>query len=193
MKNIALLLSLILFAQCSIDRTMKKVSQMGKTKLEVFQQLDDPHQLAICGKEEPGERLLLALTFVDKTNQQALAGQEVNFYHTSIAGEYQQEDPNDESTARLNGMARTDGQGRILVSTILPGDYGNSSDIRHIHTTVFGAHPEAYDIHFRQYTGYMGRNFVEGSDQHFLAELKSLEDDLLLCFLTIEVKNPTNQ
>ena len=58
--------------------------------------------------------------------------------------------------------------------------------------TVFGAKPEAYDIHFKQYTGKMGKNFISGSDQHFLADLKKDEDEKLIAFLTIEVKNPEN-
>ena len=70
------------------------------------------------------------------------------------------------------------------------GDYGSSADNRHIHTTVFGAQPEAYDIHFKQYTGVMGKRFVKNSDQHFLADLKRSADGSLIGFLTIEVKNP---
>jgi len=36
----------------------------------------------------------------------------------------------------------------------------------------------------------MGKNFTEGSDQHFLADLRMTKDSSLVCFLTIEVKNP---
>ena len=35
----------------------------------------------------------------------------------------------------------------------------------------------------------MGRNFISGSDQHFLADLKKDEEETLITFLTIEVKN----
>ena len=75
------------------------------------------------------------------------------------------------------------------VQTILPGDYGSSADNRHIHTTISDAHPEAYDIHFKQYTGSMGSNFISGSDQHFLADLKQTPDGILVAFVTIEAKN----
>ena len=103
---------------------------------------------------------------------------------------FMESDPNDESSARLNGSAITDNKGQIYVETILPGDYGDSDDNRHIHTTVFGAKPEAYDINIKQYITYMGKNFTEGSDQHFLADLRMTKDSTLVCFLTIEVKNP---
>ncbi len=113
----------------------------------------------------------------------------IHLYHTSAAGEYKPTDPNDESTARLNGTVLTDEKGRVFVQTILPGDYGRSADNRHIHTTVKDARPEAYDIHFKQYTGKMGSRFINRSDQHFLADLKQTKDSLLVAFLTLEVKN----
>ncbi len=130
------------------------------------------------------------MTFVNKTDKKKLSNQIVKFYHTSNSGNYEQSDPNDESSARLNGSAITDNKGQIYVETILPGDYGDSDDNRHIHTTVFRAKPEAYDINFKQYITYMGKNFTEGSDQHFLADLRMTKDSTLVCFLTIEVKNP---
>ncbi len=137
----------------------------------------------------PGERLSLCLTFVSKETGEPFQNQEIKLYHTSAAGEYEPRIANDETTARLNGSAITNADGKIFVQTILPGDYGSSPDNRHIHTTVSGAKPEAYDIHFKQYTGGMGLNFISGSDQHFLADLKHSEDSTLVAFLTIELKN----
>jgi len=130
------------------------------------------------------------LTFVNKSGKKQLANQVVKFYHTSTSGNYEPTNLQDESTARLNGSAVTDKKGRIYIETILPGDYGSSKDNRHIHTTVKGAKPEAYDIHFKQYTTAMGKNFAEGNDQFFLADLKMTKDNSLVSFLTIEVKNP---
>jgi hypothetical protein len=34
----------------------------------------------------------------------------------------------------------------------------------------------------------MGRSFINGSDQHFLADLKQTKDSTLVTFLTMEVK-----
>ena len=94
--------------------------------------------------------------------------------------------------ARISGTAQTDSMGRVFLETILPGDYGSSADNRHIHTTVFGAKPEGYDIHFKQYTSWMGKNFADSSDQHFIADLKRDNNGFLIAFLTIEPKNPKN-
>lgn len=190
MKNLSIILSVFLLFQCKIDQTIVQVSDKEKDLLNDFQQMKEEHRLPITGENEPGEKLLLCLTFVNKEGKKNLSGQKVSFYHTSGSGEYEPEDPNDESTARLNGSAVTDPAGRIYVETILPGDYGRSENNRHIHMSAIGAKPEAYDIHFLQYTGRMGRNFVKRSDQHFLADLKLTEESILVAFLTIEVKNP---
>jgi len=177
-------------AQCSIDRTIIQISDAEKEVLNEYQHLDNKNKSNIADKTEPGKRLLLCLTFVNKADKKELSNQAVKFYHTSSSGNYVQSDSNDESSARLNGSAITDSKGRIYIESILPGDYGSSDDNRHIHTTVFGAKPKAYDIHFKQYTTYMGKNFIEGSDQHFLADLRMAKDGTFVCFLTIEVKNP---
>lgn len=184
-------LPLLILFSCSIDRTTNSISSTETHILKDYLQLPSAHQLQISHPDEPGKQLTLCLTFVDRVSGEPLPNQKVHFYHTDTNGEYLPSISSDESTARLNGSALTDERGRILVQTILPGDYGSSSDNRHIHTTVFGAKPEAYDIHFKQYTGFMGTRFADGSDQHFLVNLKKDENDELIAFLTIEVKfNP---
>lgn len=190
MLRILLALSGISLCHCSIDRTMSEISEAEIQTLGLFQHLEDGHTLVLADKNEPGERLLLCLTFVNKTDEQPLLNQLVKFYHTSTNGDYEPVTAGDDSTARLNGSAMTDQRGRIYIETILPGDYRNSTDNRHIHTTVEGAHPEAYDIHFKQYSTAMGSRFSRGSDQHFLADLKLTASQTLVTFLTIEVKKP---
>lgn len=187
MKTIVLLLFVFLLG-CAVDRTISEVSEAEISILGEFQNIDHKSKSFLTDNNEPGEKLLLCLTFIRKVDKKVLSGQQVKFYHTSTNGDYELLNPNDESSARLNGLAVTDHKGRIYVETILPGDYGSSADNRHIHTLVYGAKPEAYDIHFKQFTGVMGRNFIEGSDQHFLAELKRTTKGTLVCFLSIEVK-----
>ncbi|WP_425392775.1 hypothetical protein [Ekhidna sp.] len=183
-------LILLILVSCGIDRTTNSISSAETSVFKDFEKLDQAHQVLIAGEDEPGKRLTLCLNFIDKSNDVPLANRKVHFYHTDTNGEYMPQIASDESTARLNGSAMTDSNGKILLSTILPGDYGSSADNRHIHTTVFDAQPEAYDIHFKQYTGTMGKRFVKNSDRHFLADLKRNTDGSLIGFLTIEVKNP---
>ncbi len=186
---IFVLFSPFLFS-CSIDRTIVEISEVENSTLINFQKLPSKNILKITDGNEPGEKLVLCLTFIDTESKKNLSNQLVKFYHTSANGNYEQTDPNDESTARLSGQVWTNDIGQIYLETILPGDYGSSDDNRHIHTTVFGARPEAYDINFKQYTGYMGKNFIKGSDQHFLANLKKTKEGVLVSFLTIKVKKP---
>ena len=191
MNNTVLLVCLAMLSACGVDRSIELLTSKEIVTLKEFQNLSPENRLFITEENEPGDPLLLCLTFVERGDNRPLSQQEIRFYHTSAEGEYEPVNPNDESTARLSGNALTDSQGRIFVKTILPGDYAGE-DSRHIHTTVYDAQPEGYDIHFKQYTGFMGKDFIEGSDQHFLADLKALNDGTLVTFLTIEVKNSAN-
>ncbi|MCB0382252.1 MAG: hypothetical protein KDD05_02800 [Psychroserpens sp.] len=159
-------------------------------RLEKFKSLDSNSKVQISDEDELGQKLWLCLTFVSKESKAPLMNQKIHLYHTSSKGVYEPSNPNDETTARLSGSVFTDEEGQVFVQTILPGDYGSSQDNRHVHTTVENAKPEAYDIHFKQFTGQMGKNFISDNDQFFLANLKQTVDSTLVAFLTIEVKNP---
>ena len=171
-------------------RTILEISDNERATLASFQKMPSKSILKITDENEPGEKLILCLTYIDEESKESLPNQLVKFYHTSTNGNYEQTDPNDESTARLSGQAFTDDKGQIYIETILPGPYGSSDDNRHIHTTVIRAKPKNIDIQFKQYTSYMGDRFIEGSDNHFLADLKLTKEDKLISFLTIEVKKP---
>ena len=165
-----------------------ELSESDAERLAVFQSLASEHQVNIADEHEDGERLVLCLTFVNSMDLSPLADEAIQFYHTSSEGEYEPEDPNDESSARLRGRGITDLNGRLIVRTILPGDYGSSADNRHIHMTVRSAMPTSYDIHFKQFSTYMLRRFVARSDQHFLADLKRGDHGELVSFLSIECR-----
>ncbi|GAB5399499.1 MAG: hypothetical protein Aureis2KO_10840 [Aureisphaera sp.] len=188
-KLITLTLISFLCIQCAIDRTVSPLSEIEVEKLAVFQNLESKNKIQICDENEIGQKLWLCLTVVSKESEEPIINEEIKLYHTSTAGEYELTNPADPSSARLGGTVITDEEGRVFVQTILPGDYGSSADNRHIHTTVNNARPDAYDINFEQYTSTMGRNFINGSDQHFLANLKQTKDNVLVTFLTMEVKN----
>ncbi|WP_462247624.1 dioxygenase family protein [Ekhidna sp.] len=183
-------LPLVFLFSCGIDREVNRLSNEDAQLVESYKELYETHQVQLNSSNESGEKLTLCLRFVDNIHKQPVSGKSIHFYHADINGNYNPTVSGDESTARLSGQAITDNKGRILLQTTLPGDYGSSSDNRHIHTTVFGARPEAYDIHFKQYTDHLGAQFINGSDQHFLADLKKDSEDNLIAILTIEVKNP---
>lgn len=190
MRTLICCLVVSLLAGCSIDRTITQLSVNENDLLKTFQNIPAESRVKIADDNEPGERLLLCLTLVEKESKKILTGQKISFYHTDVSGNYHPANQADETTARLNATAISDSRGCVFVETILPGDYGSSPDNRHIHTTVHKAHPEAYDIHFKQYTSFMGKRFSKGSDQHFIADLKRSGIEHLVTFVTIEVKKP---
>ncbi|NNE32971.1 MAG: hypothetical protein HKN40_11435 [Winogradskyella sp.] len=190
MKKIAVLFFCLLFTHCASDSSIDTLSKNENNELAKFQNFNNTNKLIITDNSEPGEELLLCLTFIDKASKKTLSNQRISFYHTSTEGDYEPSVPNDETTARLNGTTVTNRSGEVYVKTILPGDYGNSKNNRHIHTTVYDAAPVAYDIFFKQYSGGMGSLMNSGNDQIFYADLKKTANNKLVCFLTIEVKNP---
>jgi len=188
MKKITTIISCILLFNCSIDRTISPITSSENVILERFQKLDKSNKSFISNENEPGENLLLCLTFIDKISKKPLSNHQASFYHTSTDGEYQPSNPNDETTARLNGTAKTNKFGEIYIETILPGNYGNSPNNRHIHTTFYKFKPKNYDIFFKQYSEAFGNFMNSGKDQLLLADLKKTRDNKLVCFMTIEVK-----
>ncbi len=177
-----------LYSSCSTDRSIDAASEEDLLTLEQFLSLDNGSMVKIGSEDEPGEILKLCISLINKNDGKPVSGQSIYFYQTDVNGNYQMAIPGNESSARLNGEGVTNASGEIYVETMLPGDYGSSEDNRHIHTTVKGAAPEAYDIHFKQYASFMLIRFVQGSDQHFLADLKRLPDGSLFAELIIWAK-----
>lgn len=188
MHRLLIFFSVFLFVQCAVDRTINSLSDDDIINLEAFQNLDISHRDIIADDTEPGEQLQVCATFVNRESKTALANQKISFYHASTEGEYEPTDPNDDSTARLNGSAITDAQGRVYFETILPGDYGSSENNRHIHTTVERPQPKYYDIFFDQYSGGFGKFMNSQNNQMFFTTLYRNQAGLLVCFVTIEVK-----
>ena len=118
MKNLTLIFPLLFVFSCSIDRTILEISENEGAVLANFQELPSKSILKITDKNEPGEKLLLCLTYIDEESKESMPNQLVKFYHTSTNGNYEQTDPNDESTARLSGKAFTDDKGRIYIETM---------------------------------------------------------------------------
>lgn len=193
MRNLFGLVFLFLCVACSSqddDKEFKKITDVEKAILKSFQDVPMSANLKMTTDNEPGEKMILCITFVEKTKKTPLKDQKVLFYQTNNKGEYEPQQAGDEQTARIRGVGFTDVEGRLYIQTILPGSYATRGDGRHIHTAVFGAKPEAYDLHFKQYTGSRGRRFIESRDQFFLVDLKYTDDKQLIGFVTIEVKNP---
>ncbi len=66
-----------------------------------------------------------------------------------------------------------------MVSTVLPGDYGSTANNRHIHTTVVGARPEAYDFYFLQYINRGLLRWANQSNQAVVLDVRKHGEVLL--------------
>ena len=66
MNIIASFLSCLLFIQCSVGRSPDPISAVELADLEKFERLDKSNRVIIADKNEPGEKLTLCLTFLDK-------------------------------------------------------------------------------------------------------------------------------
>ncbi|MDT7833553.1 hypothetical protein RQM59_14295 [Flavobacteriaceae bacterium S356] len=191
MKRYLGLLGVLFFISCTAQQAkFDKVTAEEEVVLKEFQNVPNSASLQMTKASEPGETMMLCLTFVDKQTKTPLQNQKVLLYQTSNDGNYNPEVSGDEKTARIRGEGFTDTKGRLYIKTILPGSYATSGDNRHIHTQVFGARPEAYDMHFKQYTSARMKRFIQSRDQFFLVDLKHNAEGKLIGFLTIEVKNP---
>ena len=177
-----------LFSACQVDRTIHPISEKNNYRIRGYKNLPTRCKIKIASDEEPGDRLVICGKLIWKDDKRPLKNRLVHFYHTDQSGDYRPTNPNDEKTARLHGELITNDLGMFYLETILPGQYGNSDNNRHIHTTVHGADPEAYDLHFTQFTGHMGRKSIAKNDQQFLVDLSRKEDGSLVGFVTMEIK-----
>ncbi|QMU64927.1 MAG: hypothetical protein GKR88_11915 [Flavobacteriaceae bacterium] len=194
MRKLFVLGIFFFFYNCSEGQIIEKLNEEEKRLLETFKSLSDSASLKMTTATEPGEKLMLCITFINKATAGVLTNQKVLLYQTNKNGAYEPSDPEDQTTAKIKATGFTDEKGRLFVETILPGSYGSSGDNRHIHIQVFDAKPEAYDIFFKDYlsTSLMTRFASGNNDQFFVAKLKYTEADALICFVDIKVKNQKN-
>jgi protocatechuate 3,4-dioxygenase beta subunit len=93
-----------------------------------------PSSVAIAGKDEPGERLVVTGRTLD--GKKPVAGVSLYVFHTDLKGQYAPGMNNREGEfhPRLHGALRTDAQGRYEYETIRPGSYDNGAS--HVHYIV---------------------------------------------------------
>lgn len=97
----------------------------------------------IAPKDEPGTRIVVHGTVVDKTTNKPVPGVVVYAYHTDAKGLYNKKGIQD---PRLRGWVTTDGNGRFELHTIRPGSYPGSLNPPHIHFELSGAgYPKQWD------------------------------------------------
>jgi protocatechuate 3,4-dioxygenase beta subunit len=174
---------------CSdIDRTIPDEDRELMARRAAYGSLGGAHRLELGATDEPGQRLVVLGRLVRQETGRPVAEHPVQVYQADHAGRYGEAVPGDESTARLGGTVRTDSAGRFLLSTILPGDYGDTADNRHIHLGIAGARPEAYDFYIRQYLNRGMQAWARGTDQAIVLDLRAGTGDTLVALGEVVVR-----
>jgi hypothetical protein len=180
LKSILLLFLFLLgWQSCQIDRTIHPISDKDHFRIRGFQAMKSEHKLDLATHHEAGQRLIICGKLIHQENKTPLRYQPIHFLQTDLNGG---------DSNNLSGNLHTNDLGMFFLETILPSDMDHPADNPHIHTTVIGASPDTYDLHFKQFTTFMVKRSVESSDQHFLVDLKMGKDSALVGFITMEIK-----
>jgi protocatechuate 3,4-dioxygenase, beta subunit len=91
----------------------------------------------IAGRDEPGERLVIAGRVFAPDGDTPVAGITVYAYHTDATGHYTKTGAM--RPPRLEGWAKTDAEGRFEFHTIRPAAYPGRSIPAHVHFILWGA------------------------------------------------------
>ncbi|MGD9092135.1 MAG: hypothetical protein PVF74_04780, partial [Anaerolineales bacterium] len=90
--------------------------------------------ILLVDDDEPGMPLLIQGIVKDRETDAVIAHAEIYIYHADDGGAYQASDAEDESTARLHAVFKSDEEGKFAFKTILPGEYPDTPPgNRHIH------------------------------------------------------------
>jgi catechol 1,2-dioxygenase len=102
----------------------------------ICQPASDQSVIRIVGEEEVGERLFLVGQLVDETTKQPIGGAKIFFFQANYDGVYDSRFIGMPSFARISGSLRTDANGCFIVKTIIPGNYPDQVDGKHIHARI---------------------------------------------------------
>lgn len=101
-------------------------------------------EVAICGPDEPGERLVFGGKVLDYDGR-PLAGAAVMAYHADRAGLYNRSG-SATRVPRLRGVAITGPTGEFRFTTIRPGPYPDGPEPAHVHVGVMAPAHRVRDL-----------------------------------------------
>lgn len=90
--------------------------------------------MQLVNDEEPGEPLVIYGRVIDRKTWRPVRDVSFFLYHTDAKGYYNSPGPDDQ--ARIRGTVNTNTNGCFKIKTILPGDYPDRKNSRHIHYVI---------------------------------------------------------
>lgn len=110
----------------------------------------------ICGKDEPGERLIISGTIYKADGKTPAPGIVLYVYHTDAKGIYDKKEAEKYTVkqhGRLRAWLKSNEKGQYRFETIKPGSYPKSRNPSHIHPIIQQAGYDPYWINEFQFEG----------------------------------------
>ncbi len=187
MRFLTLILIVCVFSNCSAqEKSIRKLSGLEEKEFKNYQKITTTK---LISDDEVGKKLFICFQLVDAKSNKPMANKSVFFYQAAVDGDYHPEKIGDPKTARIKGTGITNAKGQIFVETILPGNYGVSEDVRHIHFIISDVKPSNYDVFFEQYLSDAMKNRIYRNNQMFMVDLKKNSKNKWVGFLKIKVAN----
>jgi protocatechuate 3,4-dioxygenase beta subunit len=181
------LISCFLLLSCNSDHDIPQVKDLKV--INAFLELKEPHFLNLLQNGEAGRPLFLCLTILEGAEKIPLSKKEVFVYQADAFGNYKTEIPGKETTAKIRGTGITDNKGRLLIRTLLPGDFGSVDFNRNIQIQIEGAQPKYHKIYFRQFANCDIQNRSRMDMESHLVDLNRDEASNLIAFFNLEVNS----
>ena len=179
-NHLFLLIPFITLVSCSSTnmqaQEIPNITQDEERLLQEFAHFEAPHFLQLTKPDEPGEKLTLIAQLVDRETGRPIPNCRAFLYHTTTEGEYEQTDPDDPTTSRINGEITTNENGRFYISTILPADYPGKKNNRHIHATFYYESEFNLNFFFAPFVTNGIRKWSRESGHGIIMQLKKQKD-----------------
>lgn len=190
MKSLIVILLFVFTVGCAAQTT-NEIPAAGEDLIKSrtqFIEMAESYKAEIAPAGSDEKKLIILVQTVSKETGEEIAGAKIRVYQAGADGEYHPKVKGDEKTAKISGDVTTDSQGRFMITTILPGDYGTAAGNRHIHLYAADAKPTSYDFFFSNFVSAGTRSWVNGSSQAFLLDLYKLDDETLIASVTLELR-----
>jgi protocatechuate 3,4-dioxygenase beta subunit len=143
--------------------------------------------IRLTRKDEPGESLVIYGKIIDRKTNQPVKNVSLFLYQTDTSGVYNTTGAPDEQ-ARISGTVHTNESGCFKIKTILPGDYPEQNNSRHIHYVIIAkGYKELKSILF--FKGFTTSN-ITGQGPLSVLDIKKDKDGIWIGSIDLHIDGP---